>query len=81
MRGTLKSRGYRWNDGSDGHPRAWSIDVADDSLVAESAFLRSRVYRREEVSIDVRRVTAFERYSTRPTDGSNHVTPLQGTRG
>ena len=81
LRDTLKSRGYRWNAGSDGSPRAWYVDVVDDALETESAFLRSRVYRREDVNLDVRRVSAFERYSNRPIDGSNAVIPLQGTRG
>lgn len=81
LRDTLKSRGYRWNDGSDGSPRAWYVDVGDDALETESAFLRLQIYRREDVKLDVRRVTAFERYSNRPIDGSNAVINLQGTRG
>ena len=43
---SLKSRGYRWCDGSDGHARAWNVDVADHALESELAFLRSEVYRR-----------------------------------
>jgi DNA polymerase-3 subunit epsilon len=66
LRDTLKRKGYRWNDGSDGSPRAWYLDVGDDALETESAFLRLQVYRREDVRIDVRRFTAFERYSQRP---------------
>jgi DNA polymerase III subunit epsilon len=81
FRDTLKRRGYRWNDGSDGSPRAWYLDVGDEALEDESAFLRSQVYRRKDVKLDVRRVTAFERYSNRPIGGSNAVVPLQGTRG
>jgi DNA polymerase III subunit epsilon len=65
LRETLKRRGYRWNDGSDGSPRAWHIDVAEDTLETESVFLRSQVYHREDMSIDARHVTAFERYSRR----------------
>jgi len=57
----LKRRGYRWNDGSDGSPRDWYLDVVEDALEAESAFLRLQVYRREDVRINARRVTAFER--------------------
>jgi DNA polymerase III subunit epsilon len=80
LRDTLKRRGYRWNDGSDGSPRAWYLDVGDEAHKDESAFLRSQVYRREDVKLDVRRVTAVERYSNRRTNGNNHVVSLQGTR-
>jgi DNA polymerase-3 subunit epsilon len=65
----LKRRGYRWNDGSDGGPRAWYADVGDDELDTELTYLRSQVYRRQDVNIDVRRVSAFERYSLRPLRG------------
>jgi DNA polymerase-3 subunit epsilon len=80
FRETLKRRGYRWNDGSDGSPRAWYLDVGDEALKDESAFLRSQVYRREDVKLDVRRVTAVERYSNRPINGSNAVVHRQVMR-
>jgi DNA polymerase III subunit epsilon len=65
LRESLKSRHYRWNDGSDGRPRAWYVDVAEDSLAAETEFLRRDVYSRADAVIDVQRVTAFDRYSNR----------------
>jgi DNA polymerase-3 subunit epsilon len=61
----LKRRGYRWCDGSDGRPRAWNAEVADHALESELAFLRREIYRRDDVDIDARRVSAFERYSDR----------------
>jgi DNA polymerase-3 subunit epsilon len=61
----LKRRGYRWCDGSDGRARAWSVDVFEDALDSESAFLRREIYRRHDVEIEARRVSAFERYSCR----------------
>jgi DNA polymerase III subunit epsilon len=61
----LKRRGYRWCDGSDGRARAWSVDVADHALESELAFLRREIYRRHNVDIDARRISAFERYSGR----------------
>jgi DNA polymerase-3 subunit epsilon len=64
-RESLKSRKYRWNDGSDGRPRAWFVDVAEDDLASETEFLRRDVYRRADALIDVQRVTAFDRYSNR----------------
>jgi DNA polymerase-3 subunit epsilon len=65
FRESLKSRHYRWNDGSDGRPRAWYVDVVEDSLASETEFLRRDVYRRADAVIDVQRVTAFDRYSNR----------------
>ena len=40
LRGTLRSRGYRWNDGRNGYPRAWFRDVSVDVVETEENFLR-----------------------------------------
>jgi DNA polymerase III subunit epsilon len=64
-RESLKTRGYRWHDGSDGHPRAWFVDVEEGAAEEELAFLRRVVYGRDDVAIPVRRITALERYSGR----------------
>lgn len=63
-RSILKSRNYRWNDGSNGAPRAWYVDVDESALDAETDFLRQSVYGRHVV-IDARRFTALDRYSER----------------
>jgi DNA polymerase-3 subunit epsilon len=63
-RGLLKERGYRWNDGADRRPKSWHVDVVADALDVERRFLSSQIYGRE-VDIDVRLVTAFDRYSVR----------------
>jgi DNA polymerase-3 subunit epsilon len=65
LRESLKKRGYRWNDGKDGRPRSWFADVEEEALEAEKIFLRKHVYRNDNGVIEVRRVTAFERYSAR----------------
>jgi DNA polymerase-3 subunit epsilon len=65
LRETLKSRGYRWNDGTDGHPRCWFTDVEESALSAEQDFLRRHVYMSDTAVIEARRVTALERYSIR----------------
>lgn len=65
LRESLKSRGYRWNDGSNGNPRAWFADIQNETLDAEVGFLRRQVYGRDDIAIEVRRLTAFERYSAR----------------
>jgi DNA polymerase-3 subunit epsilon len=65
MKDVLKRRGYRWNDGSDGRPKAWHTDVAEDKLETESEFLRSEIYRQPDAEILSRRMTAYDRYSDR----------------
>lgn len=64
-RETLKARGYRWHDRSDGHPRAWFVDVEEGAAEEELAYLRRDIYGRPDAVIPVRRITALERYSVR----------------
>ena len=64
LRHVLKKRGYRWGDGSDGAPKAWSIDVPDEAYEEELRFLRDEVFQRD-VDCPVRRLTAHERFSVR----------------
>ncbi|MDX3968261.1 MAG: 3'-5' exonuclease [Bradyrhizobium sp.] len=64
LRETLKRRGYRWDPGENGRPRAWFVDVPGEALDAERDFLRTEIYRRE-VDIDARRIDAYDRYSDR----------------
>jgi DNA polymerase-3 subunit epsilon len=65
LREALKSRNYKWNNGADGHPRAWYADVEEEALEAEKVFLRTHVYRSDNAVIEVRPVTALDRYSIR----------------
>jgi DNA polymerase III subunit epsilon len=60
----LKKRGYRWNSGSDGRPKSWHVDVDAEALDKEREFLRREVYC-QDIEIDARPSTAFERYSDR----------------
>jgi DNA polymerase III subunit epsilon len=52
----LKQRGYRWNGGEDGRPRAWYRDLKTDLVAEEESFLAEKVYggdcRHELVRID-----------------------------
>jgi DNA polymerase III subunit epsilon len=52
----LKERGYRWNSGSDGRPRAWFVDLDKEFLVEEELFLAEKIYggpcRHELIRID-----------------------------
>ena len=62
LREALKRRRYRWNDGTDGRPRSWHIDVEEDKLDAELNFLREEVYQRD-VDLACREITALDRFS------------------
>lgn len=58
----MRSRsGYRWNDGKDGRPKSWFIEIAEDALEAELTFLRREIYSRD-VEPYTQRITAFERF-------------------
>lgn len=64
LKDVLKKRGYRWNDGGDGLPRAWHIDVDQDDHAAEVEYLRLEIYQRE-IDLRCRVLTAKERFSAR----------------
>lgn len=64
LKDCLKRRGYRWNDGSDGRPKSWFIDVDETTLSDEIAFLRTQIYM-QDVEPTVQRLTAFTRFSGR----------------
>ena len=40
----LKGRGYSWNPGDDGRPRAWFVDIDEEALKGEREFLCEMVY-------------------------------------
>ena len=63
-RHVLKSRGYRWNPGEDGQPKAWYIDLEKDQLAEEQRFLDESIYRRH-VELPTKRINAFNRFSER----------------
>lgn len=60
----LKSRGYRWNDGGHGGPRAWWIDVAEEQTMEEKKFLCDNIYK-GNFNFLWNKITAFNRYSIR----------------
>lgn len=57
----LKSRGYRWNDGSDGRPKAWHTKVTPEKLDEENEWLRVNAGAYPRVS----EISAIDRYSVR----------------
>jgi DNA polymerase III subunit epsilon len=64
LKDELKRRRYRWNDGTDGRPRSWHVDVEEEKIDAELQFLRREIYQRE-IYIDCREITALDRFSIR----------------
>jgi len=63
LKDTLKQRGYRWNDGTDGRPKAWYVDA--DMIDAELDYLRKEIYRRDDLDIVWRTITSLDRFSSR----------------
>ncbi|MGY3117347.1 DNA polymerase-3 subunit epsilon [Bradyrhizobium sp. S3.14.4] len=62
--GFAEESGYRWNDGSDGRPKSWHIDVCETALDDELTFLRTEIYLRN-VEPRLQTLTAFSRFSCR----------------
>jgi DNA polymerase III subunit epsilon len=64
LKDSLKRRGYRWNDGSDGRPKSWYVDLDETEVDTEISFLRKEIYLRE-VEPRTQSLTAFTRFSAR----------------
>jgi DNA polymerase-3 subunit epsilon len=47
LKDSLKRRGYRWSDGSDGRARSWYVDVGEAALDDEIKFLKTEIYLRD----------------------------------
>jgi DNA polymerase-3 subunit epsilon len=64
VKDALKARGYFWNGGEDGRPKAWHKEV--DDAADEDTWLRANIYKKQ-LMIPARfdRLTAKERFSTR----------------
>lgn len=64
LKEVLKDRGYRWNDGVNGAPRAWYVDVDEADKDAEIAFLMAKIQRRDFAPL-LHRIDAYQRFSDR----------------
>lgn len=64
LKDALKARGYRWNDGTDGRPKSWFIDIDEDKRDTELGYLKNDIYQRE-ANINCQTITALERFSNR----------------
>lgn len=62
LKDNLKSRGYRWSDGTDGRPKAWWIEVGEEALDEELHYLRSEIYRHPDADPPLKHLTAFDRF-------------------
>ena len=61
----LKKRGYRWNPGEDGRPRAWHKEVSDAELPVEEQWLSTAVYGGQTGKWRLDPLDARTRYSDR----------------
>lgn len=64
LREVLKRRNYRWNDGSDGRPKSWYVDVQESVVATELQFLQNEIYQRE-ADVHHQAFTALDRFSIR----------------
>jgi len=64
LKDSLKRRGYRWSDGSDGRARSWYVDVDETAVETELAFLKAEIYLCD-VEPRIQTLTAFTRFSVR----------------
>ena len=62
MKDLLKGRGYRWSDGSDGRPKAWWTEVAEEDFDDELHFLRTEIYRWKDIEPLSQRLSAMDRF-------------------
>jgi len=64
LKDSLKRRGYRWSDGTDGRPRSWYVGVPETAVDDEIAFLKAEIYLRD-VQLPQQMLTAFTGFSVR----------------
>lgn len=60
----LKARGYRWNAGNDGRPKAWYKDCDEEQIESEQGYLAEKVYGNAK-QLPVEAITPFNRFSAR----------------
>lgn len=59
----LKQRGYRWSAGSNNEPKAWYIDLVENSLDDELSFLRDEINIMNVEHLPMMKIDAMTRYS------------------
>lgn len=65
----LAKKGYRWGPSlkTDRPEKAWYIEVSEDDLDAEIAWLKTNVYRNAKFSLRIDSIDGFSRFSRRVT--------------
>ena len=64
----LKTRGYRWNDGNNGKPKSWYIEVHEQNKDLEQEFLSQYIYQNNvigNVMPTIEEINALNRFSGR----------------
>ena len=61
----LKKRGYRWSAGNDSEPKAWYIDLDENKLDDELAFLRDEIKMQAVDQLPTKKIDALTRHSKR----------------
>ena len=64
----LKTRGYRWNDGNNGKPKAWYIEVDEVTKDNEMKFLQQNIYAANTAfssTFTIDEINPFNRFSAR----------------
>ncbi|MCJ2128012.1 3'-5' exonuclease [Methylobacterium sp. E-045] len=64
VKGSLKARRYRWDDGATSNLKCWYKDVPEADVASELAWLRLEIYG-YEVDIPIVQVTPYDRFSGR----------------
>ena len=59
----LKARGYRWNDGNNGRPKSWYIEINELVKDKEKNFLHQEIYQKK-IDLIIDEINAFNRFST-----------------
>lgn len=64
----LRTRGYRWNDGSaPGSEKAWAIEVTADALEQELHWLKVTIFNGRNFTVPVDSINACNRFTSRRT--------------
>jgi DNA polymerase III subunit epsilon len=60
----LRARGYRWNDGSNGHPKAWFIDIEESQKEEEVHYLHTHIMGNSYSTFPSYAINAHNRFSS-----------------
>jgi DNA polymerase-3 subunit epsilon len=61
----LKKRNYRWSNGNGNIPKSWWIIIPKQEYEEELLFLKNEIYKRNNIELPTKLITAKEKYSYR----------------